>query len=117
MYQWWQKERDLEREYRDKVQALEAEVRDAAMADYVETGTPAPFPGVQIKHYTTITYPLATALDYCKREAPMFLTVDTKAWERAVKAMPVPPSFVGIEKEPRATIATDLSAFLETPEE
>ena len=101
------------RELHDRLVKEEATIRVAALDHYTATGETRPTRGVQIKLYGTVAYDPAYALDYAKREAPMFLSLDTKSWERAVKAMPAPPDFVTIGQEPRVTLATDLSEYLE----
>jgi hypothetical protein len=96
-----------------EIRAVEEEVRKFAIGAYEESGEKRPAPGVQVKVYSRIRYEVDRAMDWCKEYAPTFIreTLDTKSFEK------VAPNLVGapvtVEEEPRATIATDLSGWLE----
>jgi hypothetical protein len=59
-----------------------------------------------------VAYDRSAALEWCKREASAFLTVDWGAFEDYVTKSKTPPSIVTFEEAPQATIATDLRKAL-----
>jgi hypothetical protein len=86
-------------------------VKYDALSAYQATGAKQPESGVTIKMYSVLKYDLDTAEDWCRENAPTLLSLDVKRFEKAAKTLPGAP--VEIEQEPRATIASDLSAYLE----
>lgn len=98
--------RDVERAVGDAERAL----REAALAAFRETGDTKPAMGVSVRMYKVYKYDPEAARDWCMMNAPAFLVVDGKRFERAVEQMPGAP--VAIELDPRPAIASDLSGYL-----
>lgn len=100
---------------------LEASIREAAIADYKVTGNKKPWDGVGIKEMTKYDYELAGAIKWAKENAPMvvFETVDKKKFEKilSVTDPKTLPEYIRVYKEPTATIASDLSMYMENKDE
>jgi len=101
------------------VDDLTAQVRQAALAAFEQTGDKKPNAAVQIKEYVLITYEDAAALEFCRKVAPNALKLDRRAFEKIAKlgieaGGQFAPDFVTVTKEPRASIASDLSPWLPT---
>jgi len=115
--QWkqFQEAKNTQRELADMGTALQDSVRELTMAAYQETGEVKPVDGVHVKEYTVIDYPEPKAFDYCLAELHDALALNRKTFEKVVQALPEErrPEFVTVKKEPRATIAADLSFLLE----
>lgn len=90
---------------------MENEVREWAITAFLTTGDKKPHPAVQIKEYTVLTYDDGQALTYSREHIPNAVKLDKRAFEKAAAALAL--DFVQIATEPRATIATDLSKYLE----
>jgi len=91
---------------KDDLDDAETLVRQAALDNYAREGTKKPHAAVQIKLYTVLDYDPGEAI---KLALPGTLKLDKKAFEKVAKVMPI--DFVTIGKEPRATVAKDLSRF------
>ena len=87
-------------------------VRELALAAYNEAGNKNPHTAVKIKMYTVLAYDEKEALDFCRDCMPDALKLDRHAFEKVAKDSPL-VDFVTITKEPRATIARDLSEYAE----
>ena len=115
--QWkqFQEAKNTQRELSDMQGTLHDQVRELTMAAYQETGEVKPVNGVHVKEYTVIDYPEPKAFDYCLAELHDALALNRKTFEKVVQALPEErrPEFVTVKKEPRATIAADLSFLLE----
>ena len=103
----------------ERVFDLTAQVRQAALAAFEQTGDKKPNAAVQIKEYVLITYEDAAALEFCRKVAPNALKLDRRAFEKIAKlgieaGGQFVPDFVTVTKEPRATIASNLSPWLPT---
>jgi len=98
--------RDVERAVGDAERAL----REAALTAFRETGDTKPAMGVSVRMFRVYRYDPEEARDWCMVNAPAFLTVDSKRFERAVEQMPGAP--VVIELDPRPAIASDLTGYL-----
>ena len=85
------------------------EVKAEALAEFEANGTKK-FDGCEVKVFTKLDYPEADAFAWAK-ESGLALTLDKKAFEKIAKATPLP--FVVEVQEPKVTIASDLSAFIE----
>jgi len=112
LYQYVERRRELLRVARsDAADALEA-VRKEALATYGEDGDTQPHPAVKIKLYTVVGYERKQALEYCHEHLPQALEVklNEKVFEGVAKAAGL--DFVTVAKEPRATVARDLSEYL-----
>jgi ABC-type transporter Mla subunit MlaD len=92
---------------------LDAKLRQVALDVYQRTQDAKPFGDrrVQIKQYTTVDYDPDTALDYARQHLRAAVKLDKRKFDRLSKDLEL--DFVTIEQEPRATIARDLSQFLE----
>lgn len=88
----------------------EAEIRRQALTAYRETGDKAPHPAIKIKDFTVLDYNDGEALDYARVYIPRAVKLVKRKFEQAAKVLE--PDFVTITKEPRATIARDLSEYL-----
>jgi hypothetical protein len=75
----------------------------------VESGEQHPHPAVEIKTATRLVYEDSWALDHCREHYPKALKLDKAAFERYAKV--AEPTFVKVETERRAHIATDLSQW------
>jgi hypothetical protein len=75
-----------------------------------ETGKTHPHPAVTIKQFTVLVYTADDALEYAREHLPQALKLDKHVFERVAKA--AQPPFVLFTKEPRATIARDLSEYV-----
>jgi hypothetical protein len=97
--------------------AAEERLRDAALADYEETGSKAPGPGLGIRVVTDVVYEVAQALTWAK-EHGLALRLDNKQFETLAKADPLSVAEVAVLAEhPQATIATNLDAALQEAKE
>lgn len=94
----------------DQVATADALVRSMAIAEYNETKEKK-FPGVSVFTSESMTYDTALALEWCKERLPEALTIIPKTFEKVAEIMK--PDFVKFTDEPKARIASDLSAFLE----
>lgn len=101
--------RDWVRASQQDVDELTDQVRAEALAAFQETGNKQPWPGVQIKMYSKIEFSEEEARAWCFDYAGSLLKLDTRAFQRAAPALPDAP--ITITKEPRATIASDLSMY------
>jgi len=91
--------------------AVEQEVRDTATKIYDTLGEKTPHPAVKIKMYTVLDYDPQAALTFSAKHLPKALRLNKTVFERAAKIMG--PDFVTISQERRATIARDLSKYME----
>jgi hypothetical protein len=111
-FQAWQAMIADRREQEQHVTSLEGDVRCAAVESYLDTGDKAPAPGITIKTFSRLEYDQVAATNWCRGIMPGLLTLDTKRFERMASQDMLPGAPVEIVKEPRATIATDLSSYL-----
>jgi len=88
----------------------EDELRQLTIKAYEETGNKAPVPGVGIREVTKLDYEQPEALHWAI-EHTMALSLDKKAFEKIVKASPLP--FVTITHPVEATIAQNLEEVLQ----
>jgi hypothetical protein len=98
-------------EIKDKAESI---LRERAVDFYNETKNKLPAPGVEVKLYQVLNYEEPKALEWAKQSG-IALKLDTKAFEKVVKAMDFAsgrPDFVEIKEEARCTIATDLAKVL-----
>ena len=68
-------------------------------------------PAIAIREYTVLDYDPKAALDYCIAHVPKALSMKKAVFEKAAKVLDL--DFVEISKEPRTTIARDLSRWVE----
>ena len=88
---------------------MEGSIRDAALAAFQATGDKHPFPGVEVKVFTTLTYDPRDALLWAE-EHRVALQLDKRTFEGIARG-PTGKSmeFLHTSEEPRAQIASDLS--------
>lgn len=84
----------------DEISELKENIRPLAEAEYERTGSKKLWGGVGIREKTSLNYDPADALAFA-HEKDMFLTLDTKAFEKAAESLGLP--FVTVEKVPQVT--------------
>ena len=92
-------------ETEQRVKDAETQLREMAVATFVETGEKQVAPGIGIREVTKYSYSENEALKWTI-EHKMALMLDVTKFKSHVKADP--PDFVLITTEPQATIATEL---------
>jgi hypothetical protein len=97
----------------NQIGVLTEQLHELALSDFRATGSKKPHPGVGIRVSTKLVYDQGVALDWAKTNLPAALVLDTKTFEAFVKATTVPVTFVSELQIASATIATDLSAYLQ----
>ena len=97
--------------------SLDALVRKEALADFKANGEKAIYAGVSVKLFTRYDYD-TTQMRAWAIEQKVFglLTLDTKRTEKAAAAGVLDDAPITVTKEPRAIIASDLTAYLANPE-
>ena len=86
-------------------------VREAIVDAYDLTGNKKPADGAGVRIIKKVRYDLDEAVAWCKENAPAFLSLAAKPFEKAVlSGLPGAPA--EIEEEPQATLARDLSKYL-----
>lgn len=98
-----------------KTAELENTIKKEAIKNYEETKDKAVNAHVGIREMTKLEYELQKAVEFCKDKLPEAFKFDPGVFEKYVKAMEKisPVDFVKISKVPQATIATDLSEYLD----
>ena len=100
---------DNESNARTVCQGLEAELREATIADYALTGNKSPEVGLGIRVKTCLAYEGKDAMEWAV-EHKLALRLDTSSFEKIAKTNNLP--FVTITEEPSATIATELQVII-----
>ena len=98
---------------REAVTTMERDLKSIAVAEWRETGTKHPAPGVGIRVSERPVYDADRALQWAQ-ETRMALTpeaLDVAAFTKIAKATALP--FVRMEQTATATLASDLAAALE----
>ena len=98
-------------EERKNEETLLENLRRAAVVSFAETGDKHPHEAVTVKEYTVVHYDDAEAFDYCLAHLPGALTMSNSKFEKVAKVAGL--DFVVLGTEARATIARDLSGYLE----
>ena len=88
----------------------EAKLRDLTLKAYAETGNKQPALGVGIREISKLEYDPKVALLWAQ-DHRLALKLDIPAFDKIAKASPL--EFVEIRGEAQATIATDLSKYIE----
>lgn len=96
---------------KEQIDELRAEINELTIQEYIVSGEKKPAPGVGIRVYTVLNYDEAEALEYCRNNLTPALRLDKRTFEKIAKDSNF--SFVEYEEEPRATIASDLSEYLD----
>src|SRR3990167_149528 len=93
----------------DNITVLETSIRETAVQAFQATGDKHPFPGVEVKVFTTLTYDPRDALLWAE-EHRVALQLDKRTFEGIARG-PTGKSmeFLHTSEEPRAQIASDLS--------
>jgi len=95
---------------KEEAAQLDRECRARALAEFASTGNRRPAQGVSIRMRKRYVYDEVTARDWLMQNAPAYLTVDARRFEKAASDLDGAP--VTIKQEPQATIARDLSEYL-----
>jgi hypothetical protein len=109
-YQALEAARERERQVQHVILTHTRALRDGIKTVFEMTGDKAPLPGVQIKLYKRYVYDHDTTRDWLMFNAPAYLTIDAKRFEKAAETLDGAP--VTIENDPRPAIASDLSEYL-----
>lgn len=114
-YQALENIREGKKQQESDIENLRAEVKNLTMEAYLETDNKKPAPGVGIRVLTKYEYDETKAFDYCLHDLPEALKLDARKFEKYVKGVqdvkPLP--FVSVEEYPTATIASDLTEYLD----
>jgi len=106
---------------KQSLKELDAGIREVAIQEFESTGNKKPWDGVGIKEMTKYSYELADAIKWAKENASMVVyeTVDKKKFEKilSVTEPKTLPKTIKVYKETTATIASDLSMYLEDEDE
>ena len=98
------------------ISLLESEVRTEALRAYEQGELPPP-PGITIRIYHTVSYNAKAALAWAQERAPALLALDDARFKKAVLNNTFPDAPALVKEEPRATIATNLGAYLPEKEQ
>lgn len=101
-------------EHKQALALVKTLAREAILAAYARTGSKKPAPGAGIRVEKRLQYHVSEAESWARRMAPSLMTLDIKEWEKNAPNMPGAP--IKIVEEPHATIAGDLSMYLEDAE-
>jgi len=110
-YQMWQSAIERRRSQEGEVALAEQVVRERALEDVPGNGVLPP--GITLKRFTLVRYDTDAATAWCRGVMPGLLILDTKRFERAAKEGLVQGAPVQLVEDVRATIASDLSAYLD----
>jgi hypothetical protein len=99
---------------REAVTEAERTVRTATLEAYIASGSKKPHPAVQVRLTKVVTYDEDKASVWGMVNAPLLMRLDTNAFKKLVLANVVPVDIAQVDEVPQATIATDLSAWLES---
>lgn len=92
------------------VQDNDEYARRLVLEGYEATGAKRPHPAAQIKLFTVLDYDYEAAVEFCQAAYPQGIKLDKRTFEKAARALSLP--FVTVTKEPRASIARDLSEYV-----
>lgn len=89
-------------------------IKANAIQEYLARDNKHPHSHVDIRMVTRLVYETPLALEWCKENLTGALKLDYPLFEKHARAIAetAPLDFVEIEKQPQATIATDLSEYL-----
>lgn len=105
----------LWKEARAQAELQEEDVRLGILYVFAETDNKKPVPGTGVRLIQKVRYDIDAALAWCKGNAPTYLTLDVRRFEKAaLDGLPGAP--VEIRKNYQATIGSDLSMYLEEAE-
>jgi len=90
----------------DELEGKESQLREGAVANFLETGNKKPIPGVGVREVAVVEYRDTEALSWAKRTG-LCLKLDAPAFKRVAKAnLAEVPAL--IKKVPQGTISRDL---------
>lgn len=94
------------------LEEIDTKLREVALDVYQQTQDAKPLGSrvVQIKLYTTVDYDDADALEHARLHLPTCVKLDARKFKKLAPDLGL--DFVTVGKEPRATVARDLSQFL-----
>jgi hypothetical protein len=98
---------------KQSLQELDNEIRSAAVLEWEESGNKKPFPGIGIRVTKKFGYDFDKALEWSKENMPALLTLDVKKFEKVLTVSEPAGLSLNIDYVPIATIAKDLSMYLE----
>ena len=96
-----------------ELQEKEAELRVAILLSYTEDGNKKPHPALGIRITKKLDYDPAYAEEWAHAHSPNLLMLDKKRFEKVLKAGGMPDFPATEHEKPTATIAKDLSEYLE----
>jgi len=85
---------------------------DAAQLACTKAGFEPP-DGITLKHFIQVVYDPKVADTWARVNVPALMVLDTKTFEKAARAGTLPGAPVQLIEDVRATIASDLSTYLE----
>ena len=98
-----------------RAKELDNQIRSYTVSIFENTGERHPHPAVGVRVYTKLQYDKDEALHWSQRHLPKALKLDKRFFEKHAKGVaetqPIP--FVQIVEEPRATVSSDLSEYVE----
>lgn len=100
---------------REEMTQAQADARLAILDAYAATGSKKPAPGAGIRVNRDVVYDFDEAMAWCRESAPALLTLHIAAFRKAALAG-LPGAPAEIVERPTATIASDLSMYLEDAE-
>lgn len=96
----------------DRLVIAENDARHAAVLAFKETGEKKGVEGAEVKEYTIVEITdKRAALLWAIQNCPDAVTLNESKFARAVERLTLP--FIKVDKEPRGTIASDLTNLLE----
>jgi len=103
---------DSERNLKLAIEDAEAKVRNLALAEHALSGDTKPAEGVLVKLFGKVVYEPQDIWSWCIVNAPKYLQLDIKAFEKAAPVLRDLGAPVELTKEARVQIATDLNVWL-----
>jgi len=106
--------------WKTRLTDAEQTLKTAGEQYFVHTGDKHPVPGLDIIEKRKAVYDLVEALTWAREKATYMLVLDAKEFERTLLAQKAktPDSPPGeIEVYPKATLSSDLSAYLDSSDE
>lgn len=103
--------RDLA-EVKASAAAVTERAKELALDDFYVTENRRPAEGVQVKLFSKVDYQRDEAEKWCLGHACKYLILDARAFEKAAPVLRDLGAPVQLTRDPRVSIATDLSAWL-----
>ena len=94
----------------DALIKTEMELKSAVLFVYETDGEKSPIDKVVVKIFRSLKYDTAKILEWCRANAPGVLIVNKKPFEKMAVDIGAP---VEVVEEPKCTLATDMSVYLE----